>query len=153
MDKVIARLDDMFNKGELSDICHGVLKRLAKKRKKERFWHMVRTCNLLFLLGLYLITLSTLWPALKAYQNYFNGFLNWFFISWHFYTIFSLIICHFSLKIVVDKYDEADQKYDRLRKEVLDREAEIWNRSVEDRLARPKVLSLFDEKKVNLYHK
>ncbi|WEG11405.1 DUF2663 family protein [Pullulanibacillus sp. KACC 23026] len=153
MDKVGSQLDDMFNKGELSEVTHGVLKKLVKKRKKERYWRNLQFINVMMLCCLYLIVLFTLFPFLKVYQNSFNGFMKWAFIYWHFLMVFFIIACHFALKIVTDKYNEMDGKYERLRKEIIDRENELWNRHVEDARSRFQVLTLFDDKDVNLFHK
>jgi uncharacterized membrane protein YhdT len=152
MDNVMKVLDNMKNNGELSEVCHGVLRRLAKKRKKERFWHFFRSITVILLSLCYLILLFTLDPYLEHHDGY-SGFVSWFVIAWHSTLLFLIITLHVVLKVVSDRFNEVDGKYDRLRKEIIDREEEIWNRAVIDRLSRPKVLSLFDEKDVNLYHK
>ncbi|HSU79094.1 MAG TPA: DUF2663 family protein [Candidatus Angelobacter sp.] len=152
MDDVMNVLDNMKNNGELSDVSHGVLRKLAKKRKKERFWHLFRTITVILLSLCYLILLFSLDPYLK-HQSAYSGFVAWFIIAWHSTLLFLIIMLHVILKVVVDRFKEVDGKYDRLRKEIIDREEEIWNRAVIDRLSRPKVLALFDEKDVNLYHK
>jgi uncharacterized membrane protein YhdT len=152
MDDVMKVLDNMKNNGELSEVCHGVLRRLAKKRKKERFWHLFRSITVILLSLCYLILLFTLDPYLENHKA-FNGFVSWFIIAWHSTLLFLIITLHVVLKVVSDRFNEVDGKYDRLRKEIIDREEEIWNRALIDRLSRPKVLALFDEKNVNLYHK
>jgi hypothetical protein len=152
MDDVMKVLETMKNNGELSEVCYGVLRKLAKKRKKERFWHLFRSITVILLSICYLLLLITLKPYMEHHSAY-NGFVAWLILSWHSTLLFLIIMLHVILKVVSDRFNEVDGKYDRLRKEIIDREEEIWNQAVVDRLSRPKVLALFDDKDVNLYHK
>ncbi len=153
MNDLIKQLDQLKEEGQLSEVSYGVLKRLAKKRKKERFWFKIRNFNSLILGSLYLVVLISLGPSLKGQSNYYHVFANWLIIYWHFLVVACLVIGHLALTITSSKYDEADKKYDRVRKEVVDRTEDIWNQHISDRLIRPTVLQWFDKEDVNLFHK
>lgn len=153
MDEVIRELQELRKRGELSDESHGVLIRLAKKRKKERYWFNLKSYIGYALAVFYLLLLVTLQPVFNAQGNYYKGFMDWLTVYSHISLAAAIIISHLALKIVSDKYDEVDGKYDRLRKEVIDREVELWNRHMMDRLSRPSIMTLFDEHKVNIFHK
>ncbi|MFC4617841.1 DUF2663 family protein [Camelliibacillus cellulosilyticus] len=146
-------LEALRREGRITEVTYQILIRLVKRKDKKeiyKHWKFLIGCVLLLIYGAVLYYLFIGFantepnPAMIAFI--FDNHRLW-------QLGFVLLVSLFVWKFINKKYDDADDDYEDLRKEIIDRGDELWFRQM-DTQVRAEVLEILDAKlKINLYHK
>ncbi|TCP31676.1 uncharacterized protein DUF2663 [Scopulibacillus darangshiensis] len=146
-------LKNLRDEGMVPELTYDILLKLIKRKDKEAKYKKIRT-----FWGFSLIIIYTI---LLYYLFYFklSGSSQLHQLSSILADPFVLLLAIVAIGLTViwvtiqKKYDDADDDYNDLRKEVIDRHFELWYKQLDGRGKR-EVLALLDKKKdINLYHK
>ncbi|MFC7391533.1 DUF2663 family protein [Scopulibacillus cellulosilyticus] len=147
------KLKELRDNGQIPDITYHILVKLIERKEKEaKYKKRLSIFGLASMIVYGALIYYLFFYKLETTQNFYeftyvlgDPFL-WFLGG----AAFIMTIAWNSAR---KNYDDADEDYDELRKEVIDRNYELWYEQI-DWKGKSEVLEFLDkEKDINLYHK
>ncbi|MBM7645325.1 formate-dependent nitrite reductase membrane component NrfD [Scopulibacillus daqui] len=149
----MSKLKELRDSGQIPDITYRILLKLIERKEEEAKFKKRRSMVGLAAIVVYSALIYYLFfyklESMQAYSDFSSIISDPFLWLLGIAAFIMTIAWHIARK----NYDDADEDYDELRKEIIDRNHELWYEQM-DWKGKSEVLEFLDkEKDINLYHK
>ncbi|WP_085523517.1 DUF2663 family protein [Tuberibacillus sp. Marseille-P3662] len=143
----------MVQKGELSGYTYDLLVKLKENKDKEQQLKHVRNIFGFVMLAIYFLALYYIYHHLLGSYTNLQQLTDLFANTFVVIGLFGIAVGSVAWKILNDKHDDADDDYNTLRAEMIDRSEELWGSELQGDHRTKVCRKLQKDYDINLFHK